>query len=80
MHATNSITQLKTKNSKQKTENRKSDNDDDDEEKLKRIFIHSHALSRSRSQPHCLFVISRVDAAARRPHSDLYAQETEIGR
>lgn len=75
MHATNSTTQLKTKNSKQKTENRKSD---DDEENLS-AFSFIHTLSLSRSQPHCLFVISRVDAACR-PHSDLYAQETEIAR
>lgn len=66
MHATNSTTQLKTQNRKQKS----------DEEKLKRIFIHSDTLSLSLA---CLFVISRVDAA--RPHDDLLCSRArEIGR
>lgn len=66
MHATNSTTQLKTQNRKQKS----------DEEKLKRIFIHSDTLSRSLS---CLFMISRADAA--RPHDDLLCSTArKIGR
>lgn len=70
MHATNSTTQLKTQNRKQKS----------DEEKLKRIFIHSDMLSLALSVSlSCLFMISRADAA--RPHDDLLCSRArKIGR